>query len=178
MPADPHVLRSLAAVLDIDEGSLFAIAGLDAPPIEPHLTVEQALASIAPQADGEGTGSGEVPLAPVENAEGTESGGDPRVPVEDGGNLRTRRVPPAGAFRSTGRRWAAAASGRRTSEPGPAWAGGAGSYLDDPAERVTYRRRAVQTALGVVVSIVVGVLAVRGLVSILGDVWTTLTQAF
>ncbi len=164
VPADPHVLRSLAAILDIDEGSLFAIAGLEAPIVEPSLTIEQALASIAPHEDGQGSGWGQVPLVADEDGEG--------------GSLLSRGVSLIRALRWTGRRRASAPSRRRTSEPGPAWAGGAGSYLDDPDERATYRRRALQTALGVGVSVVVGVLAVRGLVSILGDVWTTLTQAF
>lgn len=48
IPSDPFVVSSLAAVLAIDEGSLFRAAGLDLPLRHEALTIEQELATIAP----------------------------------------------------------------------------------------------------------------------------------
>jgi len=52
---------------------------------------------------------------------------------------------------------------------------GGGSYLDDPGERELYRQRAVKTAVGVGVTVLVGVLALRGLGRALESVWDALT---
>lgn len=48
VPNDPYVVTSLAAVLAIDEATLFRSAGLTPPGVTSHPTIEQELASIAP----------------------------------------------------------------------------------------------------------------------------------
>ena len=48
VPNDPFVVTSLAAVLAIDEPTLFRAAGLTPPTVAPANTIEQDLASIAP----------------------------------------------------------------------------------------------------------------------------------
>ncbi|HVR33053.1 MAG TPA: helix-turn-helix transcriptional regulator [Acidimicrobiia bacterium] len=49
VPADPHVVTSLAAVLGLDEEALFRAAGLNPPDHKTALTIEQELATIAPR---------------------------------------------------------------------------------------------------------------------------------
>lgn len=172
MPADTAVLRTLAAVLDLDEGELFELAGVE-PEEEPaRPTVDEALASLAEIFPGPAAGDEPAPDLPVSGPVGPapaeEEPGEPgereevsedEDPEEGWGNVVPPTVPEV----------------TRAPRAAPAYTG---SYLDDPEEKAVYRRRAVRTAVGVAVSALVGFLALRGLTDALGAVWDVIAASW
>jgi len=208
VPGDAGVLRSLAAVLALDEDVLFGLAGVHPAAERPAPTVEEALASLAagdeppPDTSGEPapepvslptTRGSSVPAAMGERAVRAATAASAALGVTGrrvgeraaAAAAGVRRLGSASAARSAGWRESGRRVGELAGRAGGALrtgrdrlltpAAGGGSYLDDPAERELYRQRAVKTAVGVGVTVVVGVLAFRGLGRALESVWDALT---
>ena len=177
VPSDPFVVSSLAAVLAIDEKTLFRAANLDPPDRHQPLTIEQELATIAPSRRVAASSTptteppaivaevpDQTPLAeevddrddsasPVANpsdffSKGMDSVASAGAPLLE--KLRARRQPLLEKLRE--RRRAPrpnSAPVSRASMPTAAPIVPTGSYMDDPEERWSYRLRAVWTAAGV-----------------------------
>lgn len=206
VPGDAGVLRSLAAVLALDEDVLFGLAGVHPTAERPAPTVEEALASLAagdeppPDASAPPPDPASVPtLRPGSSAPAGvgERAAKAATAASTALGVTGRRVRELTAVAAaSARRLSASAtrsaglreSGRRVGELAGRAGGalrtgrerlltppaGGGSYLDDPAERELYRQRAVKTAVGVGVTVVVGVLAFRGLGRAVESVWDAL----
>lgn len=167
VPSDPTVVTSLAAVLAIDEGQLFRSAGLTPPGMPPQPTIEQELASIAPQRRPEPESVAPAAEPTVERtAVVTDEQPVIEKPVETG-RMDEPETDAVGEF------LAKAAEGvrnirfptfeRRQRTPRPdrervravplqgspiATATSAQSYLEDTEERWAYRLRVIWTVAG------------------------------
>ena len=179
VPSDPVVVSSLAAVLAIDEKTLFHAANLNPPDHRQALTIEQELATIAPtrpapaptpsttpdrpaivaDAPPESPSAEHVPdvaeeASAVPNVtellqKGVDAIAEASAPLLE--SLRQRRAPLIEKLRA--RRLRAPRPNRppvsRPAVPTAAPVLSTGSYLDDPEERWSYRLRALWTAAGV-----------------------------
>lgn len=168
VPADPFVVTSLAAVLAVDETALFRAAGMEPPVEQPHLTIEQELASIAPASRSDETvvtrARGDAERSAVTTSQAPTDllpGLSPSLPA----------VPSPEAELDVVRR--PRHSGRTRPAPVPS-APVTGSFLDDPDERWSYRLRAIWTAVGVAVLGVILLWAGSRTMSALGDAWDAL----
>lgn len=175
-PNDPDVLMALAAVLGVEQRTLFEKAGVDRPDIETSPTLEQELATLRPPV--------------VEGEEETENHGveitfsyqelaglgveledepivideepDPEVEVEE--QAADSPVPaftePRAPYVVT--RLSSAPMEQMYREP---------SYLEDPSERQLYRVRTVATAVGVVVLLLLLMYAAGKTLESFGEWW-------
>ena len=170
VPTDPFVVTSLAAVLAVDEGALFRAAGLEPPVDQPHLTIEQELASIAP------------PSSPPRVEEPARSrlrtDEQPASSSQAPTDLLPGLVPGVPAIPSPEAELDVVRTPRRPRPaPWPAPAVGVpstGSYMDDPEERWSYRLRAVWTTVGVAILGVILLWAGSRTVTALGEAWDAL----
>jgi hypothetical protein len=175
VPNDPFVVTSLAAVLAIDEPTLFRAAGLTPPIVAPVNTIEQDLASIAP-ARSPAPSPPRPPSEPESERRAviTEPIVGPESESTDGGEEKAVESPldAIGAFLDKGVEvlekgkeaivevGAPAIEKLRHSrrqpkprpEPRPLMTSSvqplSGSYMDDPDERWSYRLRTIWTAAG------------------------------
>ncbi|MDX1449067.1 MAG: helix-turn-helix domain-containing protein [Acidimicrobiia bacterium] len=169
VPTDPQVVTSLAAVLALDERRLFEAAGLAAPESQPHLTIEQELATIAPP---------KVVAAP-RDIPAMET---PPVQQETLKPVLTEDPAPAGSTSATApvstpqpyvrppQRTEPRTPPRTTQVQAPT----SGSYMDDPEERWSYRLRAVWTAAGLTGLGVLLLWAGSRALGALGEAWDAL----
>lgn len=83
VPTDPAVVRSVAAVLGIDESELFTAAGLPLPPEEEPPTVEDALRTLVSEASQEPRAgrAGGSSTGSVARRAGVPRGGVHRLPA-------------------------------------------------------------------------------------------------
>lgn len=169
VPDDRSVLAALAAVLDLDEGSLYEAAGVDRPSQETRPTVEQALATLRPDqgppADPSPTGDDLRGRGAHLRPEDEPSSRPPPPPPEEPGTGAIAVAPPAPAV--------APVLGR----PAPAGIGRGASYLEEPGERLRYRLRVVSTMVAVAALVVVLVWAFGEFRIALSDVWDALRGA-
>ena len=190
-PGDESVVSSLAAVLGIEEGTLFEAAGLDPPVLESRPTVRQALSSITPQADGEAsreriTGEREPVRASTTFQPRTTDSQHEETKLAEPTSAASPPAQRTAGRRATERRpnladWLRAATVRRSPRPMSAPstlppAPRAPSYLEDPTERWSYRLRSIYTAAGVVIMFIVLGWAASNLFDSLGEVWEILTS--
>ena len=179
VPSDPFVVSSLAAVLAIDEDTLFRAANLNLPDRHQPLTIEQELATIAPSRPV----AGSSPTPNTERPAIVADSPDPAPPaeeVDDRDDLAPAVSSPSDFFQKGMESLAGAGAPllekirarreplleklrerrRRAPRPTPTPVSRApmsttaavvptGSYMDDPEERWSYRLRAVWTAAGV-----------------------------
>ena len=185
IPEETAVLSSLAAVLGLEEQSVFTAAGVTLPGPRTIRTLEQSLSEIAPTALGgpvrapapgpqpaTPAGAGVTPVSPP-------PGVDSRPTASAGrrGNHRSpspKKGSPSGAVRwwesarsllrrrSTGSRPAA---GPAATAPAPAQAG---SYVEDPGQRLLYRMRSLFLLAGIAVMLIVFVWAAAGFFDAVG----------
>jgi transcriptional regulator with XRE-family HTH domain len=167
VPSDPFAVSSLAAVLAIDELELFRAAGLNPPGRQPSRTIEQELATIAPQrsAPSSSTNAAEPAEARIEEraSVATDETFVPVLPFEADApptdalsaffdkskDFLAELVAPLERARRLRRERDAASAPRQIPvTPAPS-APLTGSYMDDPEERWSYRLRAMWTAAGV-----------------------------
>lgn len=169
VPTDPFVITSLAAVLAVDEARLFRAAGMEPPDRQPTRTIEQELATIAPQR----------PPVP-EPTDSQEAETASRTVITRQESPEPKPLPPAAhAPRHVTPRAAPSQPERpltRLGEPTPARVEAATprSYMDDPEERWSYRLRAVWTAAGIVGLAVILLWAGSRALDALGDAWDAL----
>lgn len=197
-PTDDSVVSSLAAVLGIDEGALFEAAGLEPPVMESSPSMRQALSTLAPRWEPTEQPSGQRTVVEVEadrarvyeapTAQSREpSTSSPTLnPDEEEetdvsepattavGHVRSRSARPGFADRlrsATLRRTPRPASAPSTLPPVPMTP----SYMEDANERWSYRLRAVYTAVGVVLLVIVLGWAATNFFDSLGQLWSELT---
>lgn len=174
IPTDPFVITSLAAVLAVEESRLFRAAGIDPPGRQPTLTIEQELATIAPPrerrpAPQEGTVT--APATVSRSVITQENQSAPKPQPETATSAVTeyvpRQLPHPAAVPETLRQ--ERRPSRVTSERAVA-----GSYMDDPEERWSYRLRAAWTAAGVGMLGILMMWAGSRAFEAFGDVWDAL----
>lgn len=180
-PNDPDVLQVLAAVLGVEQRTLFEKAGVDRPEIETSPTLEQELAALRPplvegEEDSEDDGveisftyeelSGlGIALVPAEAPEPSE--------IEEVTDLPEEVVParhseaPVAAFIEPRSPYVVTRLAPTHIEPVYAEA----SYLEDPTERQLYRVRSVGTAVGVVVLLLLLMYALSKGIESFGEWW-------
>jgi len=181
-PNDPDVLMALAAVLGVEQRTLFEKAGVNRPEIETSPTVEQELATLRPP--------------PEEDAEDPDDGVQIRFTYEELAGLGVRLDDEEMAAPST-----SPASGETEDEeemapfglsdpPVPGYTDprpdymvtrltpahgeqvyGEYSYVEDPSERQLYRVRMVGTAVGVVILLLLLMYAAGKGMEAFGDWW-------
>jgi transcriptional regulator with XRE-family HTH domain len=185
VPRDPLVLRSLAAVLAIDEAALFRAAGLPPPGAAPVTTIEQELASIAPRHPAPQVADPLSPLRPVL--------ADQPLPPSETRDTDEPEMDAIGAFLQKGKESLEQVfgPGRRrperrarrertpsapTSSPLPVQSVvvPTGSYVEDEDERWAYRLRAIWTTAGVGALGVLLLWAGSRALAALGDAWNAL----
>ncbi|MEX2280813.1 MAG: helix-turn-helix transcriptional regulator [Acidimicrobiia bacterium] len=198
VPNDPFVVSSLAAVLAIDEGSLFRAAGLDVPLRHEALTIEQELATIAPSkpqsqnrppreeprplppevlssrtADEQPVLTGPMPDENTRDVQPLDSDTSPSEAVTD--FLEKSRDVIAGAAAPAVEMLKRA--GRATRRPLATTAShgsGTGSYMEDPDERWSYRLRLLWTATGIGILGVLFLWAGSRALEAFGETWDAL----
>lgn len=193
LPAEASVVTSLAAVLDLDEATLFGAAGLQPPVAERSLTLEESLALIAP-ASREETASplpdiGKIwqepqpaapapayqPPAPAPALEAALAGPAVVEPVP----ASVAAVPAATAsvpVRDRRRRPAAAPTAPMAAPPRviPPPSQPVRSYLEDSEQRLSYQLRGVYTLVGLAVLLAVLVWAAANALDALSQTWDAL----
>lgn len=188
VPAEASVVTSLAAVLDLDEGTLFGAAGLPPPVSERSLTLEESLALIAPAQREEAPPAlpdirevwQEAPAAAptppsvyeppppapaLEAAVAPPEAGSPAVPGRERGRRRAEQPRPATAAPPMAR------PPRVVLPSAPP----ARSYVEDPEQRLSYQLRGIYTLVGMALLLVVLVWALANAVDALGEAWDALT---
>lgn len=175
VPTDPVVITSLAAVLALDESRLFRAAGIDPPHRQPHLTIEQELATIAPSRESR-------PMA-------TPDAGTETTPEDVSRSVITQETqvpaPQPASATSAVTEYVARQAPSPASVPERARQERrvpqvtsehpvAASYMDDPDERWSYRLRSVWTAAGVAALGVLMLWAGSRALDAFGDVWDAL----
>lgn len=189
VPTDPFVVSSLAAVLAIDEGSLFQAAGLDLPRRHEALTIEQELATIAPskaqnppprQVPRTLTPPTPSPVITDEQVAATREERSPELVASDpstsesvtefferGRDAMANAAAPAVEMAKKAR--------RATRRPAAGTAStGSGSYIEDPDERWSYRLRSLWTATGVGILGVLLLWAGSRALEAFGETWDAL----
>lgn len=83
-PTNSSVLAALSAVLGVEEKRLFGKAGRDVPEVEASPTVEQALATLAPEAHLDEAASGPLGVGPENSAAPADPEGPARDPATPG----------------------------------------------------------------------------------------------
>ena len=132
-PTETKVITALSAILGVDERTLYDKAGLTPPEVETSPTLEQALATLAPERDASGE---EVP---AQRSVPTHTTG--QVEME----LRPLSEP---SYEAPLEQFVITPAAPPIAEP---------SYLEDKAERQRYRVRSLAT-LAVVVALVIALL--------------------
>jgi len=176
-PNDPDVLMALAAVLAVEQRTLFEKAGVDRPDIETSPTVEQELATLRPpvvEGEEETEAHGVEITFSYEELAGLgveleeeeiviDEEPDPEVELEEQGPADPA-VPaftePRAPYVVT--RLSSAPMEQVYREP---------SYLEDPSERQLYRVRTVATAVGVVVLLLLLMYAAGKTLESFGEWW-------
>lgn len=183
-PNDPDVLMALAAVLAVEQRTLFEKAGVDTPETETSPTLEQELESLRPRVEGEeDTDDGGVEISfSYEELSGLGVSPDDNEPVspivdtstsdESADETDDDEVPegverPVPAFAEPATPYVVTRlSPSRTeqiyAEP---------SYLEDRSERQLYRVRTVATAVGVVVMLLLLMYALGKGIESFGEWW-------
>lgn len=204
VPSDPVVVSSLAAVLAINEETLFRAANLNPPDRHQPLTIEQELATIAPSRPGAASSPSpttdrpaivaDVPeqTAPPEEVRDRDESASPVSSQSDffqkgmdslagaGGplleKLRARREPLLAKLRERRLRTPRPTRAPVSRAPVPTAVPvvPTGSYMDDPEERWSYRLRAVWTAAGVAGLGVLLLWAGSRALEALGETWDAL----
>lgn len=173
VPNDPFVVSSLAAVLAIDEESLFRAAGLDVPLRHEALTIEQELATIAPSKPQPRSPSSHPEPRPLSSdapssvitdeqpavARSTAVEGSPDLLPSEKDSSPSEAVteflgragaaiadaPAVQMMKKAGREKPTRRSPSAPASPTP----GTVSYMEDPDEQWSYRLRSLWTAAGV-----------------------------
>jgi transcriptional regulator with XRE-family HTH domain len=173
VPTDPFVVTSLAAVLAVDEAALFRAAEMEPPIDQPHLTIEQELASIAPAPTAPRPEHLEPSRARVVTDEQPAAGTGSQAPTDLLPGL-VAGVPaiPSPESKLDVVRWIRRPQPAPLSAPVPTPP--SGSYMDDPDERWSYRLRAVWTTAGVAILGVILLWAGSRTLAALGDAWDAL----
>ncbi len=165
-PTDAGTIKSLAAILALDEEDMFRAAGLEPPAPRSQLTMEQILSEIAPAnlppvvsrapapQPERGPEATPAPL-PIEIEEPTLA-----QPVGRGRHQRTEAVPVPQPRLSV----------LPPEQPQEL------SYTEDPSQRVLYRFRALATAIGVVPTAVLFLWAYQGAAEAFTIMWDILTE--
>lgn len=187
-PNDPDVLMALAAVLGVEQRTLFEKAGVDRPEIETSPTVEQELATLRPPAaeDAEDPDDGVHISFTYEELAGLGVG----VEDEEGDEEEAMAAPsttPVSSEAEDDEEMATFGLGDRPvpgyTEPRPDYvvapltpaqgepAHGEYSYVEDPGERQLYRVRMVGTAVGVVILLLLLMYAAAKGMEAFGDWW-------
>ena len=202
-PTEDSVVSALAAVLGIDESVLFAAAGLEPPVLESSPSMRQALSTLAPKR--ERSEPDLVRAEPGEPAPLSDLGASgPAVGLPRSGPDREPRSPAATLDEQEQEEYdlaepATTTAGHARSRTGPGFADRlraatvrsaprrtgapstlppvpvAPSYMEDPNERWSYRLRAIYTAVGVVLLLIVLGWAGSNLLDSVGELWTELT---
>lgn len=186
-PNDRDVLMALAAVLGVEQRTLFEKAGVDRPEIETIPTVEQELATLRPPAAED-----------AEDAEDPDDGVQISFTYEELAGLGVRvkyeeeEVAPPSTSPASGEtedeeEMAPLGLGDRPvpgyTDPRPDYvvtrltpgqgerAHGEYSYVEDPSERQLYRVRMVGTAIGVVILLLLLMYAAGKGMEAFGDWW-------
>lgn len=147
LPSDSSVITALSAVLGVEERMLFDKAGQPLPEVETSPTIEQALASLSPEAVAEQSVIDPVELAPAIELEGLAPAIDseelaPAIELEE---LPPDVVPPIApvpdptpkpAFVAPPSPYRVTAAVPRVNEP---------SYMEDRSQRQLYRVRNLAT---------------------------------
>lgn len=177
-PNDAVVVTSLAAVLGIDETELFRAAGLTPPEHPARASLEETLSSIAPSADTRQVDVEAMPDKPAAGARHTRSSAESKLDGKDTMFDKFRSI--LEVVRSD-----EAAGGADSARPQPVPTAvpvsngrkptRALSYMEDVEQRWSYRMRAILTAVGIGLLIVVLGWSSSQLLSALGDVWDALT---
>lgn len=189
-PNDPDVLMALAAVLGVEQRSLFEKAGVERPEVETSPTLEQELATLRPPVvEGEGesedrgvdisftyeelaglgvTLGGDEVSAQTGDAEGGEGG-----PEADEGERRgLEGEAPVPAFSEPRAPYVVTRLAPTRVEQGHAEP----SYFEDPSERQLYRVRTVGTAVGVVVLLLLLMYALGKGIESFGEWWDSFSS--
>ena len=203
VPADPHVVTSLAAVLGLDELALFRAAGLNPPDHREALTIEQELATIAPRSApsdpprevelqfirapaGAPSGAPELASEGVARNQGVETEtasnetAQPEESVTDAVTAFLQKGVDVIAEASAPvlEQFRKARKERTRPAPRPIVShqpvAPSGSYLDDPDEQWSYRLRSLWTAAGVGVLGILLLWAGSRALDALGDSWEAL----
>ncbi|HEY5685018.1 MAG TPA: helix-turn-helix domain-containing protein [Acidimicrobiia bacterium] len=185
IPDETSVLSSLAAVLGLEERSVFTAAGVTLPGPRTTRTLEQSLSEIAPTALGgpvrtpaptaqpaAPAGAGVTPVSPLPGDDSPPSAsagrrGNHRSPSPKKGSLSgaVRWLESARSLlrrRSTGSRPTASPS---ATAPAPVQAR---SYVEDPGQRLLYRMRSLFLLAGIAVMLIVFVWAADGFFDAVG----------
>jgi transcriptional regulator with XRE-family HTH domain len=188
IPEETSVLSSLAAVLGLDERSVFTAAGVTLPGPRTTRTLEQSLSEIAPTALGgpvrvpSGGAPAPQPAAPVRAGVPPVSPppGDDSRPAASAGRRGNHRSPSPrkGSRSGTVRWWEPARSllrrrptgSRPAASPAPTVPAPAQarSYVEDPGQRLLYRMRSLFLLAGIVVMLIVFVWAAGGFFDAVG----------
>lgn len=190
VPTDPFVVSSLAAVLAIDEGSLFRAAGLDLPLRHEALTIEQELATIAPSKAQKppprqepGPLTQQTPSSVITDEQPVVPTREERPPELVAADASASEAVTEFFDRSRDAMASAAAPAvemakrarRATRRPAAGTASpAAGSYLEDPDERWSYRLRSLWTATGVGILGVLLLWAGSRALDAFGEAWDAL----
>ena len=196
-PNDPEVLMALAAVLGVEQRTLFEKAGVNRPEIETSPTFEQELATLRPEGD-EDVDTGEefelsftydelTGLRDREQQEASEATTEPVVPAraprveliadpdaasdDDSPAVRPGAAiePTAPAFTDPRPPFVVTRVDQSFTEP---------SYMEDPTDRQLYRVRHVGTAVGVVVMLLLLLYAAGKGIEAFGDWWDSFFGQF
>lgn len=183
-PNDPDVLMALAAVLGVEQRTLFEKAGVDTPETETSPTLEQELESLRPprvegeedtddggveisfsyqELSGLGVDLDDEPVSPIidtsTSEESVDETDDDEMP-ESAGRPVPAFAEPATPYVVT--RLSPTRTEQIYAEP---------SYLEDRSERQLYRVRTVATAVGVVVMLLLLMYALGKGIESFGEWW-------
>ena len=159
-PNDPSVVAALSAILDLDERALFDKAGLTRPEHETSPTVEQALASLRDSMEKTEAASPEI--EEPERPRTTEP--DEPVPAKLFPDPILEDEP------LSSRSPTSVTSPNVVVSPTPLPSGEL-NYVQDPVERQAYRVRAMATAVGVVILVIMFLWALGSTFDALGSWW-------
>ncbi len=183
-PNDPDVLMALAAVLGVEQRTLFEKTGVDSPEIETSPTVEQELATLRPPAaeDAEDPDDGvrisftyeELAGLGVRINDEEEESASPSTSPASGATEDDEEMAPFGLSDRTVPGYTEPRPDYVVTRLTPAQgerAHGEYSYVEDPAERQLYRVRMVGTAVGVVILLLLLMYAAAKGMEAFGDWW-------
>ncbi len=177
-PNDTEVITALAAVLAIDPRILYEKAGLVVPEVEASPTVEQALASLRPEARSEPAVSSE-PVDPLQRSspmvEDLAEDADvamPESPERQPDDLSVEApapIPPSSPTPPQGPAFLAPRDALAIDPPTPALV--EPSYIEDASQRQLYRVRNLATIVVIVGLIVVFIWALTNTLDAVGTWW-------
>lgn len=176
-PNDPKVLSALAAILGVDERTLFGKAGV-APPVEETApTVEQALASLGPS-QGKHTESDEEPSIEDRLFSGEQPEEESQAPVDpEPSTVVPEPEPEPERQRAVKQPVGVGATAAYVAPPEPYVQTpptpnlGDMSYMEDSSQRQMYRVRTLATLVALFALVVAFIWAVGEGLNALGDWW-------